>query len=106
MLITVIRYLTIFRGYLGKSQFNNEAELQLFTFSKNINSFTVPCIPCVINSGVINCSTIALCFNWNIQCNRKVAVHLEEVLEVMSTSVYTGLNPFSFIHKHFLQICL
>jgi hypothetical protein len=23
----------------------------------------------------------------------------------MSTSVYTGLNPFNFIHKHFLQIC-
>jgi hypothetical protein len=27
------------------------------------------------------------------------------VLEVMSTSVYTGLNPFNFIRKHFLQIC-
>jgi len=27
-------------------------------------------------------------------------------LEVMSTSVYTGLNPFNFIHKHFLHICL
>ena len=24
----------------------------------------------------------------------------------MSTSIYTGLNPFNFIHKHFLQICL
>jgi hypothetical protein len=24
----------------------------------------------------------------------------------MSTSVYTGLNPFNFIRKHFLQICL
>jgi hypothetical protein len=24
----------------------------------------------------------------------------------MSTSVYRGLNPFNFIHKHFLQICL
>jgi hypothetical protein len=23
----------------------------------------------------------------------------------MSTSVYTGLNPFSFIRKRFLQIC-
>jgi hypothetical protein len=28
------------------------------------------------------------------------------VLEVMSTSVYTGLNPFNFIRKHFLQICV
>ena len=28
------------------------------------------------------------------------------LLEVMSTSVFTGLNPFNFIHKHFLQICL
>ena len=27
-------------------------------------------------------------------------------LEVMSTSVYTGLNPFNLICKHFLQICL
>jgi len=24
----------------------------------------------------------------------------------MSTSVYTGLNPFNFIRKHFLQISL
>ena len=24
----------------------------------------------------------------------------------MSTSVYTGLNPFNFIRKHFLQTCL
>jgi hypothetical protein len=23
----------------------------------------------------------------------------------MSTSVYTGLNPFNFIRKHFLQMC-
>ena len=27
-------------------------------------------------------------------------------LEVMSTSVYTDLNSFNFILKHFLQICL
>jgi hypothetical protein len=33
------------------------------------------------------------------------AVHLQKVLEVMSTSVYTGLNPFNFIRKHSLQIC-
>jgi hypothetical protein len=31
---------------------------------------------------------------------------LIKVLEVMSTSVHTGLNPFNFIRKHFLQICL
>jgi hypothetical protein len=24
----------------------------------------------------------------------------------MSTSFYTGLNPFNFIRKHFLQICV
>jgi hypothetical protein len=30
----------------------------------------------------------------------------KKVLEVMSTCVYTGLNPFNFIFKHFLQICL
>jgi hypothetical protein len=36
----------------------------------------------------------------------KVAVHLYKVLEVMSTSVYTDLNPFNFIRKHFLQICV
>jgi hypothetical protein len=46
---------------------------------------------------------------WNIRlvhCVRKVAVHLQNVLEVVSTSVYTGLNPFNFVHKHFLQICV
>ena len=37
---------------------------------------------------------------------RKVAVHLQKVMEVMSTSVYTGLNTFNYIRKHFLQICL
>jgi hypothetical protein len=42
-----------------------------------------------------------------VQCVRKVAVHLEMVLEVTSTRVYTGLNLlFKFIRKHFLQICL
>jgi hypothetical protein len=35
--------------------------------------------------------------SYNIQCVRKVAVHLQNVLEVMSTSVDTGLNPFNFI---------
>jgi hypothetical protein len=24
----------------------------------------------------------------------------------MFTSVYTGLNPFNFIRKHFIQICV
>jgi hypothetical protein len=33
-------------------------------------------------------------------------MHLQKVLEVMSTSVYTGLNTFNFISKHFLQICV
>jgi hypothetical protein len=40
-----------------------------------------------------------------LQCVRKVAVHLQKVLEVMSMSVHTGLNPFNFIRKQFLQIC-
>jgi hypothetical protein len=30
----------------------------------------------------------------------------KEVLEVMSTSVYTGLNPLNFISKHILLICV
>jgi hypothetical protein len=30
-------------------------------------------------------------------------VHLDKLLEVMSTSVYTGLNLFNLIPKHFLQ---
>jgi hypothetical protein len=38
------------------------------------------------------------------QCVRKMAVHLQVLLEVMSTSAYKGLNPFNFIRKHFLQI--
>jgi hypothetical protein len=28
------------------------------------------------------------------------------MLEVMFMSVYTGLNPFNFIRKHFLQTCV
>jgi hypothetical protein len=48
---------------------------------------------------------ISLLF-WDIQCVWKAAVHLQKVLEVMSTSVYTGLNPLNFIRKHFLQICI
>jgi hypothetical protein len=41
-----------------------------------------------------------------VQCVRKVTVHLQNVLKVMSVSVYTGLNPFNFIRKHFLEICV
>jgi hypothetical protein len=41
-----------------------------------------------------------------VQCVRKVAVHLQMSFEIMSTSVYTGLSPINFIHKHFLQICV
>jgi hypothetical protein len=41
-----------------------------------------------------------------IQCVRKIAVHLQNVLKVMSTSFYTGLKPFNVIRKHFLQICV
>jgi hypothetical protein len=42
----------------------------------------------------------------NVQCVRKVAVHLYKVLKVMSTSVCTGPNLFNFIRKHFPQICV
>jgi hypothetical protein len=38
------------------------------------------------------------------QCVRKVTVHLRKVLEIMSTSVCTGLNPFNFVRIDFLQI--
>jgi hypothetical protein len=31
---------------------------------------------------------------------------LIKVAEVMSNSVYTGLNPYNFTRKKFLQICL
>ena len=37
---------------------------------------------------------------------KSLAVHLQSALELMSTRVYTGLNPFNFNRKHFLQICL
>jgi hypothetical protein len=33
-------------------------------------------------------------------------VHLSKLLKIMSASVYTDLNPFNFIRKHFLQICV
>jgi hypothetical protein len=35
---------------------------------------------------------------------RKVAVHLQKVLEVVSTSVYAGLNTLNCICKHFPRI--
>jgi hypothetical protein len=41
-----------------------------------------------------------------IQYFRKVAVHLQKMFEVMSTSVCTGLNPFNLISKPFQQICV
>jgi hypothetical protein len=41
-----------------------------------------------------------------VQCIRKVAVLLQKVLEVMSTTVYTRLNPFNLTCKNFLNICL
>jgi hypothetical protein len=30
----------------------------------------------------------------------------KKMLEVISSSVYTGLDPFNFIRKHSLQICV
>jgi hypothetical protein len=33
-------------------------------------------------------------------------VHLQKVLEVMPTSVYTSLKLFNSFRKHFLQICV
>jgi hypothetical protein len=41
-----------------------------------------------------------------IQCIQKVALHLQKLLDVMSTSVYIGLNPFNCICKQFLQSCV
>jgi hypothetical protein len=34
------------------------------------------------------------------QCFRKATVHLQKVLEVMSTSICIDLNPFNFVRKH------
>jgi hypothetical protein len=53
------------------------------------------------------CLSLSICnFTFILQCVRKVAVQLQKMLEVMYMGVYTGLNLFNFIHKHFLQICL
>jgi hypothetical protein len=51
-------------------------------------------------------SMCKMCYVTVVHCVRKVAVHLENVLGMMSTSIYTGLNPFNFIREHFLQICV
>jgi hypothetical protein len=45
-------------------------------------------------------------YTTEIQRVRKVDVHFYKVLEVTSTSVYTGLNPSNFIRKNVLQICI
>jgi hypothetical protein len=62
----------------------------------------------LFNSSLLSEDQAHKCLNFSfyIQCFRKVAVHLQKVLEVMSTSVETGLNTFNFIRKHFLQICV
>jgi hypothetical protein len=51
-------------------------------------------------------SHLSFKLHFNIQYVRKVAVHLQKVMEVMSTSVYTSMSPFNFIRKHLLQICV
>jgi hypothetical protein len=41
-----------------------------------------------------------------MQCVRKVAVHLPKLLEVKSTSVYVGLNPYrtvALVHSDFTK---
>jgi hypothetical protein len=58
------------------------------------------------NEGLNDLYRSPACVIRAIQCVRKVAVHLQKMLEVMSTSFYTSLNPFNFIRKHFLQICV
>jgi hypothetical protein len=58
----------------------------------------------IYNNNVIHFNSWFI--NMLVQHVRKVAVHLQKVLEVMSTSAYTGLNSFNFICKHFVQICV
>jgi hypothetical protein len=61
----------------------------------------------VLHSATLS-TTISICSGrGDIQCVRKVAVHLKKrLMEAMSTNVYTGLNTFNFIRQHFLQICV
>jgi hypothetical protein len=37
-----------------------------------------------------------------VQCDRKFALHLQKLLEVMSTSVYTDLKPFQQLNTSLL----
>jgi hypothetical protein len=55
----------------------------------------------VIPTNGKNCISVA----YTVRSDSRCAL-LQKVLEVTSTSIYTGLNPFNFISKHFLQICL
>jgi hypothetical protein len=64
-----------------------------------IHTFSLLRAACFVHLIILNLMTPI------IQCVRKVAVHLQKALEVTSTSVYTGLNQFNFIRKHFPQIC-
>jgi hypothetical protein len=50
------------------------------------------------------CYCTYLSISYTVRSESRCA--LIKVLEVMSTSVYTGLNPLNFIRKHFLQICI
>jgi hypothetical protein len=56
-------------------------------------------------------SILEIALTWNInvkliKCDVTCMLNIQCVLEVMSMSIYTGLNPFNFTHKPFLQICV
>jgi hypothetical protein len=57
-------------------------------------------------TNAIRCYSLHMKRIFGIECVRKVAVHLEKLSEVTTTSVYKGLNSFNFIRKHFRHICL
>jgi hypothetical protein len=77
--------------------------LQLITICINNSDITLHCLVLHMDEVNNSCSTNKCTIPHYV---RKVAVHLQKVLEVMSTSVYTGLNRFDFILKYFLQICV
>jgi hypothetical protein len=65
-------------------------------WSNTVTQYSV--FGCNIHANSYDCVSVT-------QCVRKVAVHLQKVFKVMSTSVYTGLNPFNFCRSAFGSRC-
>jgi hypothetical protein len=60
-------------------------------------TFYLSCIVVVCSKLPVHILRLVLRNTLIMLCIRKVAVDLQKLVEVMSTGVYTGLNPLTFL---------